>query len=776
MMSVDPQGSQILDRWESARLRGDSLSAEQLCLDCPHHLDEVKRRIASLLERKRSGTPDSRRLSGEATARHNPEPLPDSELLVRSQLDSFQFHAQGGLGVVYTAQDDQLHREVAVKFIRRQHADDVEGCQQFLVEAEVTGRLEHPGVVPVYGLGRDRSGRPFYVMRFIQGETLDDALKRYHDRSHTGYHRRWELHQLLARFVAVCKTIAYAHNRGIVHRDVKPANIMLGRYGETLVLDWGLALPVGRDDGARASGERTLMPQAGSQSGSSSAGAAGTPQYMSPEQAAGTLEIGPATDIYSLGATLYKLLTGSVPFLGTTVFEIMQQVKRGDYQAVRDVRPDLPAALEAIVQKAMAMRPEDRYTSALQLAADVEQYLADEPVSAYREGVLAKTGRWVRKHRSTAIAALCGLLLTMAFAAVAAIRQSSLAESEHAARLEAEAARDRGLLLTAQFAARNLASEIESIQRTLELEALDEPLRNALKAIDENPAHADEATQQLQAWVDALNVRQRNLTSAMSWFVTDARGIQRARSPFAKTTFGMCFAARDYFHGQGCELSDSEMSEPPKPLTRPHLSRVFSSKSTEELTVAFSVPVWSGPPRSPDSKVLGVLALTIAANRFAAMRTGLSSDEMAVLVDLREDTVQGDSQAGLILHHRLLREAREQGGSLERKFPRIDAAMIARLRQLTDSRLKAHEDHPEGGAPIDMHESLLHQYPDPVAGGLWTAAMEPVLIARPVLEANEFPLQASGWAVIVQRRDSGDHAEASPPSTPSAATAALPSK
>ncbi len=757
-MSVEPQVTELLDRWQEALIRGDSLSPEQLCLHCPHHLDEVKRRISALLSKKKklAQGPDSRPRSGDVTAAaQGHEELGETELLVQSRLRSFEFHAQGGLGIVYAAQDDQLHREVAVKFIRREHSGDEEGAQQFLVEAEVTGRLEHPGVVPVYGLGRDKSGRPFYVMRFIQGDTLDAAQQKHHDRSNPNYRSRFELHQLLGRFVSVCKTIAYAHNRGIVHRDIKPSNIMLGRYGETLVLDWGLALPVGRDDGAKASGERTLMPQAGSQSGTSSGGGAGTPQYMSPEQAAGTLEIGLAADIYSLGATLYKVLTGSVPFLGTNVFEILQQVQRGEFQPVRDVRSDLPAPLEAIVQKAMAMRPEDRYVSALKLAEDVEHWLADEPVSAYRESIINKTGRWLRKHRATTMTALAGLMMVIVLASVAALRQSSLADSERASRVDAEGARDRSLALTAQFAARNLASEVESIQRTLELEAYDGPLRETLLAIAANPDQAEKTAKQLQAWVDGLNVRQRSLTSVQSWFVTDAQGIQWARSPFAKHTHGLNFARRDYFHGGGRELTADEMKTTPEPITRPHISHVFSSNSTNELTVAFSVPIWSGPPRSPESKVLGVLALTIAANRFAAMRTGLGSDELAVLVDLRDDDLEGEPRQGLILHHRLLREAKEAGEKPANALGRVDPAMLARLQQLSANRLRVQLEHPEGGGSLAMEESLVRNYHDPMFAGEWTAAMEPVLIAKPVLDASEVPLQASGWAVIVQRRNSG---------------------
>src|SRR5262249_55526544 len=147
-------------------------------------------------------------------------------------------------------------------------------------------------IVPVYGLVQGEDGRPCYAMRFIQGETLKEAIDRFHQDDRPGRdpgERSLALRQLLTRFVAVCNTVAYAHSRGVVHRDLKPANVMLGKYGETLLVDWGLAKAVGRDEAARAGGEDTLAPSSGdSDSGGTQFGkAVGTPAYMSPEQAAG---------------------------------------------------------------------------------------------------------------------------------------------------------------------------------------------------------------------------------------------------------------------------------------------------------------------------------------------------------------------------------------------------------------------------------------------------------------------------------------------------------
>src|SRR5262249_18744412 len=154
----------------------------------------------------------------------------------------------GGLGEVFVAEDTELHREVALKQIQASHAHDRASRARFVLEAEITGGLEHPGVVPVYGLGCYADGRPYYAMRLIRGDSLKQAIDRFHEADVPGRDpggRALSFRELLGRFVAACNAVAYAHSRGVIHRDIKPANVMLGPYGETQVVDWGLAKPVG---------------------------------------------------------------------------------------------------------------------------------------------------------------------------------------------------------------------------------------------------------------------------------------------------------------------------------------------------------------------------------------------------------------------------------------------------------------------------------------------------------------------------------------------------
>src|SRR5262245_38626749 len=259
-------------------------------------------------------------------------------------------HARGGLGAVFVALDSELHREVAVKQILDQHADDPTSRQRFLLEAEVTGGLEHPGIVPVYGLGTYGDGRPYYAMRFIRGDSLREAIEHFHTddflKNNPG-RRSLELRRLLRRFTDVCNAIGYAHSRGVLHRDIKPGNIIVGRHGETLVVDWGLAKAVGRLEPCHDGGERALVPSSAGGGAETLPGSAlGTPAYRSPEQAAGAIDrLDPRSDVYSLGATLYCLLTGRAPFDGDG--DVLRRVQWGEFPSPRALDPSIDRALEA---------------------------------------------------------------------------------------------------------------------------------------------------------------------------------------------------------------------------------------------------------------------------------------------------------------------------------------------------------------------------------------------------------------------------------------------
>ena len=253
--------------------------------------------------------------------------------------------------------------------------------------------------------------------------------------------RDLELRKLLRRFLDVCNAIDYAHSRGVIHRDLKPANIILGKHGETLVVDWGLAKAVSRAD--PFAGEQTIAPSSSGSSETLPGSALGTPAYMSPEQAGGDLDrLGPRSDVYSLGATLYCLLTGKPPFEGEDVGEILRRVQAGDVRAPREVDPLLDKALEAVCLKAMATKPAERYASCRALAEEIERWAADEPVVAWREPLSRRVRRWATRNR-TAVASVAVALIAgvVGLSAVLAVQTQAKADVTRALAGERDANR-----------------------------------------------------------------------------------------------------------------------------------------------------------------------------------------------------------------------------------------------------------------------------------------------------------------------------------------------
>lgn len=452
--------------------------------------------------------------------------VPLSSVSESERFEIISEHARGGLGEVLVAADRQLNRRVALKRIREKWANDEHAKLRFQQEAEITGRLEHPGVVPVYALGQRPDGQIYYAMRFIRGESLEAATRTFHESqaSQSMNPRSPEFRDLLRRFVNVCNTIAYAHSRGIIHRDLKPANIMLGNYGETLVVDWGLAKQIEAAEAqASAGAESIIAADSGSGSAPTQFGSAvGTPQYMSPEQATGRIDrMGPATDVFGLGATLYHILTGQPPQQQDTVGRMLERVEYGDFPKPTAINAQLPLALEAICLKAMALRAPERYPSPMQLAEDTERWLADEPIAVCHDSFTVRATRWVRKHQTlAAVSAVAMLLLTIGSVAGSVawnqFKDQQLSHEREQARKDAEQkeqdrVRDAELHEQEQIRLTELTASLETTHTIVRQQVEDGHLAMAVSVL-EGEIHAlstessfDESRIRMTAKVDRLN-------------------------------------------------------------------------------------------------------------------------------------------------------------------------------------------------------------------------------------------------------------------------------
>ena len=341
-------------------------------------------------------------------------PLPQA---IQAKYAKRTLHRQGGIGRIWIAHDRNLDRKVALKDLQPQYTDDPAVRERFVREARITGKLEHPNIVPVYQLrqGSDTT-EPFYTMRLVEGKTLREMIAQHHLEQ-----KRRDQINLLNILTTVCQTIAYAHSQGVIHRDLKPDNIVVGDYGEIFVLDWGLARLI--DEPPEPAGKTAATPittsTETSRTGRTLAGTRiGTPAYMAPEQAAGaTDQIGIATDIYGLGTILLEILTGQPPHQATNTDELIQQIQQSPTPAARSLNPTVAPALEAICHKAMSRTPSQRYASALDLKNEIQSWIADEPVNCYTDPWWARCSRWTRHHRRLInSAALLMLLATVGLA------------------------------------------------------------------------------------------------------------------------------------------------------------------------------------------------------------------------------------------------------------------------------------------------------------------------------------------------------------------------
>ncbi|WP_064009167.1 serine/threonine protein kinase [Methylomonas methanica] len=325
----------------------------------------------------------------------------------------------GGGGQVLLGFDERIGREVAIKELLDQAAnEDIELSARFLREARITGRLEHPGIVPVYDLGTKQSGAPYYVMRLVRGDTLAKALKACNDEV-LAEHALSRRLSLLDRLIDVCEAVAYAHSKGVIHRDIKPGNIVLGPFGETIVLDWGLAKVENEADLA------PLMSAASSQTADDAdltrmGDILGTPAYMAPEQANPDFGVvDTRSDVFALGCMLYYLLAGHPPLRGSAD-EILEQLSSlAPMPSARDPKLPMPPELIAICDKALAKDKSLRFPNAAALADELRAYRDGRLVSAYAYSRGELLRRFIARNKVALVASLAVLLAILIGAGLA---------------------------------------------------------------------------------------------------------------------------------------------------------------------------------------------------------------------------------------------------------------------------------------------------------------------------------------------------------------------
>ncbi|MES2792529.1 MAG: serine/threonine-protein kinase [Planctomycetota bacterium] len=405
-----------------ARIESEEVQyLKSLNLNQPDHQawSSVARRTAGLLE---TVDPTGRIAKAFGLSQIPKAVVGDETRTFRTKFRLIRKLGQGGLGTVWLAVDTSLNRYVAVKEITVRCDPASATVARFRREAEITGRLDHPSIVPVHILGENElDGRVFYVMRFLGNETLADAIREYHETRELEMASPLAFHRLLTAFASVCQAIAYAHSNKVIHRDLKPQNVALDNFGQVIVLDWGLAKTLGMEDPYAYLQDSDGSVISDNLDVTLAGQIVGTPMYMAPEQASGRVdEIDERTDVYGLGAILFSILTGFAPHElsqeslapGSKMSDLLDLIVDQPTTRPRKLNPHVSVSLEAICLKAMAKERCARYSSAAALSEDFQRWLANEPISAIQDPLSKRFQRWIQKHRRLSQSlALCATLV-----------------------------------------------------------------------------------------------------------------------------------------------------------------------------------------------------------------------------------------------------------------------------------------------------------------------------------------------------------------------------
>ncbi len=662
----------------------------------------------------------------------------------------------GGMGDVYRARHSQFGRVRAVKVIKQQfvEAGHDEVIRRFYQEIKAVGALEHPNIVVAIDSSSPTDSVHYLVMEYIEGVGADEVVAQH---GPLAIADACEIARQAAR------GLAYIHQHGMVHRDIKPSNLMLTVVraeeakppfdkaqdrqagGESVVvkiLDLGLALLVGDDQQRLTVFDNRAM---------------GTAMYMSPEQWK-TTSVDIRADIYSLGCTLYHLLAGKPPFWESDLRPEKAHEREKLPPIERDPRIGRP--LWQTLERMTAKNPNERYSDPTEVAAALAPFaqghelgkLVREAAGAFSgmqthgpgksDTLIAKSaesdtlarrpGNWTgpaisAPARRRLVRFVTGVLTLAAVAAIGWLAWQATGRQQSMRR--AIEAQQNVLQVAARYAASEILKEINRRFEILNQLAAGDELRKQMVQIHDHPN--DEALwKRLEDWLGAQKADHAKSAAADSWFITDSRGVQVARSPRSEATRGENFSHRDYFHGQGANLPAE--TKDLKPIKSQHLSVVYRSTSSGRLKVAFSVPIENGR-KGKERQVVGVLAMTVDLGEFNVLERKLPPGNEVVLIDLRESALDGPPRRGLILHHQ-----REETFSKGAPTPWVGSEVLSRI----DERLKKVDlEAPENSA-------MLSEYRDEALtrGKLYWGALQPVFDRRP-----DDSVRDSHWVVLVQQ-------------------------